>query len=59
MNRLLIFFFLLIGIELHAQKYIGKKGEISFFSEAPLENIAAINNKVSAAFDAAFNARTF
>lgn len=59
MNRLLILLFLLINIELHAQKYIGKKGEISFFSEAPLENIAAINNKVSAAFDAASNDLVF
>ena len=60
-NRLIIifFFFLFVGIQLHAQKYIGNTGEISFFSEAPMEDIAAINKKVSAVFDASSNDLVF
>jgi hypothetical protein len=38
-------------MQLVAQKYMANNGEISFFSEAPLEDIKAINNKVSAVYD--------
>ena len=37
---------------LNAQQFLGKKGEISFFSEAPMENISAINKHVNAVYDA-------
>jgi len=40
-----------LSINLSAQQYIGKAGKISFFSETPLENITAVNNKVSAVYD--------
>lgn len=35
----------------HAQKYLTRTGSISFFSEAPLENIEAYNNQVSGVLD--------
>ena len=50
-NRLIIIILLISSINLHAQKFIGKTGEILFFSEAPMEDITAINNKVSAVYD--------
>lgn len=36
---------------LFAQRYMTKNGKISFFSEAPLENIEAHNNQVNCALD--------
>jgi len=50
-NRIIIIILLISSITLQAQKFIGKSGEISFFSEAPMEDIKAINNKVSAVYD--------
>ncbi len=35
----------------YAQKYVTRTGSISFFSEAPLENIEAYNNQVSGIVD--------
>ncbi len=53
MKRLIISTFLIFFcLTVDAQKYIGKDGVISFFSEAPLENISAINHKVAAVYDA-------
>lgn len=43
---------LLIYFSANAQQYLGKDGTITFFSEAPIENISAVNNKVSAVYDA-------
>ena len=51
MNRVIIIILLISSINLQAQKFIGKNGKISFFSEAPMEDIKAINNKVSAVYD--------
>ena len=42
---------LLSCFSVNAQKYLAKDGVISFFSEAPMEDITAINNKVSAVYD--------
>ena len=42
---------LLSCFSVNAQKYLAKDGVISFFSEAPMEDIKAINNKVSAVYD--------
>jgi len=50
-NRLTFIIALIWSIQTHAQKFMGSNGEISFFSEAPMENITAVNNKVSAVFD--------
>jgi len=43
--------FLFTATQLFAQQYLVNNGEISFFSEAPMEDITAINNKVSAVYD--------
>lgn len=59
MNRLFIIFLFFLSFQIHAQKFMSNNGEISFFSEAPLENIAAINNKVSAIFDSSTNDLAF
>ena len=40
---LLILICLLFSTQLIAQQYYTKKGKVSFFSEAPIENISAIN----------------
>ena len=51
MSRVIIFILLFFCIHVNAQKYIGKNGKIVFFSEAPVENITAVNNKVRAVYD--------
>jgi hypothetical protein len=48
----LILFFLLFASQIMAQQYYSKNGVVSFFSEAPIENIEAVNTKVSAILDA-------
>ena len=45
----IVFFF--STMQLFAQKYMADNGEISFFSNAPMEDIYAQNNKVSAVYD--------
>ena len=47
----LILICLLFSTQLIAQQYYTKKGNVSFFSEAPIENISAINEDVSAIID--------
>ena len=42
------------SFQVNAQKYFTKNGKF-FFSEAPLENIAAINNRVKVVFDESKN----
>ena len=51
MNRIIIIILLIYSANLHAQKFLAKTGEILFFSEAPMEDITAVNNKVSAVYD--------
>jgi len=48
---LIIAWFLLTGPICHSQRYITESGDITFFSEAPLEDIRAINSEVSSLFD--------
>jgi polyisoprenoid-binding protein YceI len=36
----------------HAQKYMTRSGQVSFFSSTAVENIEAINNEVASVFDA-------
>ena len=48
----LLFF---ISIDCFSQQYIANDGEITFFSYAPIEDIKAVNKKVSAAFDISNN----
>ena len=47
----LILICLLFSTQLIAQQFYSNKGQISFFSEAPIENISAINENVSAIID--------
>ena len=47
----LILLCLLFSTQLIAQHYYSEKGQVSFFSEAPIENISAINEDVSAIID--------
>jgi len=58
-NKLTIFLFLTLSVQVNAQRFIGKNGEITFFSETPIEDISAVNNKVSAVFDASTNDLVF
>ena len=50
-NKIFFFIFLIYSTSLHAQQFLTKTGKISFFSEAPMEDIRAMNNKVSAVYD--------
>ena len=47
----LILICLLFSTQLIAQQYYTNNGKVSFFSEAPIENISAINEDVSAIVD--------
>jgi hypothetical protein len=52
MVRLIIsIFFIELSFTANAQQYLAKDAVISFFSEAPIEDISAINTKVSAVYD--------
>lgn len=46
-----IVLFVIISMNLTAQKYMTQTGSIRFFSKAPLENIEAVNNQVSSVID--------
>lgn len=43
--------FLMLGATLSAQKYYTRDGKVTFSSDAPLEKIEAVNQKVSSVFD--------
>ncbi|MBT5090142.1 MAG: YceI family protein, partial [Flavobacteriales bacterium] len=51
MNKIIFFILLLYSSNLYSQRFIDKKAEISFFSEALIEDISAKNNKVSVVYD--------
>ncbi len=53
MKRILVVLavFLSFTVSTQAQRYITKSGNITFFSDGPLEKIEAVNNKVNAALD--------
>ena len=52
MVRLIISIFcILLSFPVNAQQYLTKEAEISFFSKAPIEDISAVNTKVSAVYD--------
>tara|TARA_B100000886_G_scaffold310707_1_gene245608 strand:- start:1024 stop:1563 length:540 start_codon:yes stop_codon:yes gene_type:complete len=46
-----IVIYLLFSTQVLAQQFYTNKGKISFFSEAPLEDISAVNENVSAIID--------
>jgi polyisoprenoid-binding protein YceI len=58
-NKLAFFLFLTLSVQVNAQRFIGKNGEVIFFSETPIEDISAVNNNVSAVFDGSTNALVF
>jgi polyisoprenoid-binding protein YceI len=49
MKKLLSISLIFISFSGFSQLYLGKAGETSFYSEAPLENITAVNKQVTAA----------
>ena len=51
--------FLLTAVSADAQKYFTRDGEISFFSDAPLEKIEAVNKKVASVLDSETGAIEF
>ena len=53
--RILLFLLFLLNYDCFSQNFISKTGEITFFSYAPIEDIKAINKKVSAAFNSQTN----
>lgn len=50
-NWLVLIAVLFLFIEVNAQKYITKNGNIRFYSETPVETIEAINQQVNSALD--------
>lgn len=52
MRMLMIVAVLFSALSINAQKYLTKDGMIRFYSEAPLEEIEAVNNQVNCAFSA-------
>lgn len=55
-TRVLLMIFCL---EANAQQFIGKEGVVTFFSEAPIENIQAFNKKVGAVYNASTSELVF
>lgn len=55
MKTIRLFTFVMLALcsaaGLHAQKYMTKNGMIRFYSEAPAENIEAVNKQVNSALD--------
>lgn len=52
MNRIIaISLFVLLSMQLNAQRFATKTGFIRFYSEAPAENIEAVNRQVNSALD--------
>lgn len=55
MNRIRIFLIValtVVGVSTYAQKYTAERAFISFYSDAPLEDITAENGKVTTIFNA-------
>jgi len=50
-NKFITVILIFFSTNLYSQRFITKDAEISFFSEAPIEDISAKNNKVSAVYD--------
>jgi polyisoprenoid-binding protein YceI len=52
-NLIIILGFVLLSINLSAQKYNSKNGFVGFFSHTPIEDVKADNNQVASIIDAA------
>jgi polyisoprenoid-binding protein YceI len=55
MKALGLMILLLLTLEVSAQKYVVEQSHVSFFSDAPLEDITANNKKSTSIFNAATN----
>lgn len=51
MNKIIFFILLICSSNIYAQRFITKEAKITFFSEAPIEDISAKNTKVKAVYD--------
>ena len=51
----LVLALMVVNLSVFGQKLICKKGEVSFFSETPMENISAVNKNAVAVIDEATN----
>ena len=51
MRTLIILLVVLVHGQIYGQRFISNETEITFFSEAPLENIKAVNKKATSIFD--------
>jgi len=47
----LVVLFLLFSSQIFAQQFLSKDGRVTFFSKAPIEDIQALNTKLSAVID--------
>ncbi len=59
MKKLLYLFLAILSIPVFGQKHFTKSGEISFYSDAPMEKIEAHNKRVTAVLDAETGAIEF
>ena len=50
-RQIIRIFLIIFCFKTNAQNFVGKEGIITFFSEAPIENIQAINKKVGAVYN--------
>ena len=58
-RKIISIFFLFFCFTTNAQQFLAKEGVITFFSEAPMEDIDAVNKKVSAVYDSKTNDLVF
>ena len=47
----LLFVLMVMGADCFAQKFIAEAGTVSFYSEAPVEDIEAVNHQITSIFD--------
>tara|TARA_B100001564_G_C20656773_1_gene679595 strand:+ start:894 stop:1424 length:531 start_codon:yes stop_codon:yes gene_type:complete len=58
-HQIIRVFLIIFCLEANAQQFIAKEGVITFFSEAPIENIQAYNKKVGAVYNASTSELVF
>jgi len=59
MKYIAAFSLLIISLQCYSQKYKSLESTITFFSEAPIEDIAAVNKKAESTFDESNSKITF
>ena len=58
-RQIIRIFLIIFCFKTNAQNFVGKEGIVTFFSEAPIENIQAVNKKVGAVYNASTNELVF